>query len=532
MHINRTRSGKNNQHVQVLLRESYREGDNVKKRTIANLSDWSADRIALLEAALHGGEQGAAMVHRSQVGVAGGKAYGALFVLTSLAKRLGIIEALGDSRAAKLALLMAVLRPIKAQSKLGTVALAQNQAIKEVLGIEQFDEDDLYGALDFLQENQESIEDRLFKVRKVQARTVFLYDVTSSYLEGRQNELAAYGYNRDKKKGKKQIVIGLLMDEYGQPISVEVFKGNTGDVSTVQAQLKKLKDRFGVERVVFVGDRGMLKKAQIEEINELSWNYITALTKPQVEKLLEEDVIQLGLFQEELCEVECENRRLILRCNPVRKEEVRRGRQERIEKVLTEGKKLTEKLKTSARANAQKSYDRMVIMAARYAVSLLIKIQLVEGKLVIEVDQGAVDSAEVLDGCYALVSDVPKELYVAEVIHERYKDLKFVEDAFKTLKTGLLDVRPLWHRRADRTKGHVFMCMLSLILTLEMKRALIETGITLKEAIEALNNVQLTEVTFGGKDGVILLPGTLRVDQSKILKAIKVTWSPRPKKLA
>ena len=243
MHIHRTRSS-------ILLRESYREGSAVKKRTLQNITHWSDERIAALEAVLKEDVQGRKFSTIADVELGTGKNFGALFAFASLSKYVQLSDALGESRAGRLALMMAVLRPIKPVSKLGTVAMAQNQAVRELLGISTFDEDDLYGALDWLEKNQESIEDSLFRSRGGQCQTLFLYDVTSSYLEGQQNELAQYGYNRDKKTGKKQIVIGLLKDEHGFPVSVQVYEGNTLDHKTVSDQIKKLKERFGVKRVV------------------------------------------------------------------------------------------------------------------------------------------------------------------------------------------------------------------------------------------------------------------------------------------
>lgn len=531
MHIHRIRSGSRNQYTKVLLRESYRDGNTVKKRTIANLSDWDEQRIAMLEAALRGGIT-ADTFRISDISLGSGKCYGALYAFASLAKRLGITKALGSERRAKLALLMIVLRPIRAQSKLAIVSSAANQAIREILGIEKFDEDDLYAALDFLEENQAAIEEQLFKQRaESSVKALFLYDVTSSYLEGEQNELAAYGYNRDKKKGKKQIVIGLLMDQDGVPVSVEVFRGNTADQTTVASQLKKLKERFGVERVVFVGDRGMIKSAQIKDLKAAGWNYIRALTKPQVEKLLSENVIQLGLFQEEICEIEFEGKRLVLRRNPVRQEKVRQSRNERINKIIAEGERYANSLKSNERAIPQKAYDRLIVMAHKLEVAQFVCVAVEGRNLSVSINREAVEQAQQLDGCYVIESDVPKEAAAAETIHSRYKDLKLVEDAFRTLKTELLEIRPLWHRLAKRTRGHVFLCMLSLMLTLNFRRAIEHMDLTLDAAVESLNSIQISDVLVG-KESVAMLPRKLRDDQSAILEALKLPWGQTPRTLA
>jgi transposase len=513
MHIHRTRSS-------VLLRESYREGSAVKKRTLQNITHWGDERIAALEAVLKEEVHGRKFTNVADVELGTGKNFGALFAFSSLSKYLGLPGALGESRAGRLALMMAALRPIKPVSKLGTVEMARNQAVEELLEISAFDEDDLYGALDWLEKNQNSIEDSLFRSRGGQCQTLFLYDVTSSYLEGQQNELAKYGYNRDKKAGKKQIVIGLLKDEHGLPVSVQVYEGNTLDHKTVSDQIKKLKERFGVKRVVMIGDRGMLKHAQIEELGAIDWNYITALTKPQLESLLEQGVIQLNLFDENICQVEQIGRRLILRRNPKRAEEVGTNRQCRLDKFLALVKEANEKLSRGLRADAQKSFQNVSAAVVRYKLEKFVSLRLDARSIVVTVDDEKVQLAKQLDGCYALVTDLDEKSCSAEIVHERYKDLAQVESAFRLLKSSL-DVRPMWHRRADRTRGHVFVAMLSLLLLEEFQRRIQNLDTTTEAAIDALNNIQLADLKIGN-DVVKKLPGKLRPDQSAILNALKL----------
>lgn len=517
MHIQKMQSTVGNKtYTSLLLRESYREGKQVKKRTIANLTNWAPEMVAVLEASLKGRQ----LVDADSIQIGPGRAFGATFAFASLAKSLRLLDALGSSRYGRLALMMAVLRPIKPVSKLGTIAMARNQAVEEVLGISPFDEDDLYGALDWLEKNQDLIEDSLFQARGGQCQTLFLYDVTSSYLEGQQNELAKYGYNRDKKSGKKQIVIGLLKDEHGLPISVQVYEGNTLDHKTVSDQIKKLKERFGVKRVVMIGDRGMLKQAQIEEIGAFEWNYITALTKPQLESLIEQDVIQLNLFDEKICEVEQEGRRLILRRNPKRAQEVGENRQSRLDKFLALAKEVNEKLSRGLRADAQKSFQKISAAVVRYKLEKFVRLSLDARTINVCVEEEKLQSTSQLDGCYALVTDLHKKDCAAETVHERYKDLAQVESAFRLLKSSL-DVRPMWHRRADRTRGHVFVAMLSLLLLEEFQRRIKKLDTTTEAAIDALNNIQLNELKIG-TNTVKKLPSTLRPDQSAILNALEL----------
>ncbi len=195
-------------------------------------------------------------------------------------------------------------RAIDQGSRLSAVRLAGVHAACDVLDLDRFDEDDLYANLDWLAAHQAEIERRLFAHRHGQQKpALFLYDVTSSYLEGTRNELAAFGYNRDKKRGKRQIVIGLLTDAEGMPLSVEVFPGNTADPATFRSQVRKVAERFGGGEVTFVGDRGMIKSSQVEDLAGHGFHYITAITKPQIETLLRQGVLQLGLFDATLAEV-------------------------------------------------------------------------------------------------------------------------------------------------------------------------------------------------------------------------------------
>jgi transposase len=528
MHLHRLKSKVGSKtYNSILLRESYRDGKQVRKRTIANVTNWPPELIAAVEASLKGQQ----LVAADAIQVGSGKNFGALFAFAHLAKSLRLPEALGSSRAGRLALAMAVLRPIKSVSKLATVAMSKNQAVEELLGVSAFDEDDLYGSLDWLEKNQNTIEDALFKARGGQCHTLFLYDVTSSYLEGQSNELAKYGYNRDKKAGKKQIVIGLLKDELGMPVSVQVYEGNMLDHKTVSDQIKKLKERFGVKRVVMIGDRGMLKQAQIDEIGTQEWNYITALTKPQLESLLELGAIQLGLFDEKICEVEHDGRRLVLRRNPKRAEEVGKNRQCRLDKFLAIAKEANEKLSRGPRADAQKSFQKISAAVVRYNLEKFVNLRLEKRSIEVIVDEDKVKSAARLDGCYALVTDLDKKHCSAETVHDRYKDLAQVETAFRLMKSSL-EVRPLWHRRADRTRGHVFVVMLSLLLLEEFQRRIDNLNVSTQAAIDALNNIQLTEVRIG--DGVVVskLPNSPRADQAKILKALKLRLPSSVKQVA
>ena len=239
---------KDKAYTTIVLAESYREGGKMKRRIIANLTHWPKDLVENFQKLLRGGK----VVNIEEIPFKQGKSFGALSVLHQMAQRVGIDQALGNEREGRLALLQVYARLITQGSRLYTASeWAKNEAVEEILKLSNFNEDTLYANLEWLADHQLEIEKQLFKKMKKKAKTVYLYDVTSSYFEGTKNELAAYGYNRDKKKGKKQIVIGLLCNEDGETVSVEVFEGNTSDVKTVRNQLDKLRNDFGVEQVTF-----------------------------------------------------------------------------------------------------------------------------------------------------------------------------------------------------------------------------------------------------------------------------------------
>ena len=288
MFIQRTqRKTKDKIYHSVVLLENYREGKKVKHRTIATLTKWPKDIVDDLDKLL----KGKATTSIEDMKLSNGKSFGAIEVVRQVAKRLGIEQALGNSKQAKLAMVQIAGRIIAQQSR-NYIAneWVLNQDVEGIFKVSSFNEDSLYANLDWLTENQQQIEKKIFKHRykTSKVKEIFLYDVTSSYFEGTQNELAEYGYNRDKKKGKMQIVVGLMLDSYGYPLTIEVFEGNTSDTQTVTSQLEKLKEIFGIERVIFVGDKGMIKSGQIDEIisDHYKWDYLTTITKAQIKVLI------------------------------------------------------------------------------------------------------------------------------------------------------------------------------------------------------------------------------------------------------
>lgn len=505
----------------VLLREGYRENGRIRMRTLLNLGSWAPDKVEALGKILAGER----LAGEGEIELLSGRSFGGLWVLKELSDRLGITAALGDGRAARLVLFMVLARVINQGSKLASVGWAKGTATKEVLGLARFDEDDLYEALDWLSERQDAIEDELF-LRRNEACDLFLYDVTSSYLEGDKNELGAYGYNRDKKKGKKQIVVGLLTDRKGYPISVQVFDGNTNDPSTMRDQIEKAAARFNAKSATFVGDKGMIKKVQIEHLGDLEYFYITSITKAQIESLMNQGVLQLSLFDSDVVEV-CQDRvRYVLRRNPVRAREVKENREDRLKKALLLLDEEISGLEQSKRRDPNKALRRLIVSIDKLGLSRFITIDLNDRVLSYSVDEKAIADAQALDGCYAIKSDVPKDKLSADEIHDRYKDLIFVEQAFRSMKTALLEIRPIYLRKACRTRAHVFVTMLAYAITHEFQRHTKPLDLTRRQAITMLERIQISEIKVG--QTTITKIAAPDSDQQRVLSALDIKLPSKP----
>ena len=509
------RSAKGNSYTRHLLRESYREEGKVKHRTIANLSHCKPEEIEALRLALRHKKDLAALVNlKDDLRIEQGLSVGAVWTVFEVARRLGIAAALGSTRAGKLALWQVIARVIDQGSRLSAVRLAGSHAACDILKLEKFNEDHLYENLDWLCENQTKIEDRLFvqhqgKPDNETKQRLFLYDVTSSYLEGTENELAAFGYNRDQKKGKRQIVIGLLCDETGMPLSVEVFKGNTRDPNTFAAQVSKVAKRFGGGEVTFVGDRlpvlwtqtgGMIKSGQIEELNREGFHYITAITKPQINSLLNSGVIQMGLFEQQLAEVETsEGIRYVLRRNPIRAAEVARSRQDKLQAIQREADRLNLYLAEHRRAQVEVARGKVQAKIERLRLSGWLRVTAKGREILLNEDSAALTEEAKLDGCYVLKTDLSSRVASKETIHDRYKDLALVEWAFRTSKTVNLEVRPVHVRTALHTRGHVLVVMLSYLIIAELARCWQESEVTVDEGIKQLDTLCATQLLINGK---------------------------------
>jgi len=507
----------------VLMRESYRVGSKVKTRTIANLTHCAPEQVAAIELALkHKGDL-AALGSLREVEVREGQSVGAMWAVYQVARRLGVEKALGRDFQGRLALWQVIARVLDQGSRLSAVRLGQVHAVCDVLGLKRgFDENDLYANLGWLCERQKRIERRLFTARRgAQKPELFLYDVTSSYLEGDKNELGEFGYNRDGKKGKKQIVIGLLCDETGEPVSTEVFRGNTRDAATFSSQVRKAAERFGCERVTFVGDRGMIGSGQIEDLRRVGLHYITAITKPQIRALLREGVIQLELFDETVCEVRHEGVRYVLRRNPYRAQEVAAARADKRASLEELVRRQNAYLAEHPRARVSTAERKVHQKIERLKVERWLDVKAQGRTLELEVDHAVLEEISRLDGCYVLKSDLPRQTADKDLIHDRYKDLGQVEQAFRTCKTGHLEVRPVYVRTERSTRGHVLVVMLAYLIRRALSRAWASLDLTVEEGLDQLKTLCSVEVKVKGGASCLRIPRP-RPQSRRLLGAIQV----------
>jgi hypothetical protein len=469
----------------ILLRESFREQGKVKNRTLANLSAWSSDRVEALRQVLQGRLGPPAPRAGTALEIVRSWPHGHVAALLGSVRRLDLERLLAPTPSPARALVVAMLvqRLIAPGSKLATArSLAEatrTSTLSAVLRLPVVDEDDLYAALDWLLSRQGAIEQALAR-RHLQAGQLVLYDVTSTYFEGRRCPLAKRGHSRDGKRDKLQIVFGVLTNAAGCPVAVEVFDGNTGDPKTVTAALRKVRQRFGLERLILVGDRGMLTAARIREelagVEGLEW--ITALRAPAIQALVHSGALQLSLFdQQDLAEIthpDYPGERLIVCKNPLLAADRARKRQELLaatERDLAVIATATRRAKRPLRGPAPIGL-RVGKVLGRYKVGKHFTIEITDRTFRYQRDEAAIAAETALDGLYVIRTNVPAGRLLAPETVRSYKRLAEVERAFRSLKTVDLHVRPIHHRKADRVRAHVFLCLLAYYVEWHMRQAL------------------------------------------------------------
>jgi transposase len=469
----------------VLLRESYREGDQVKKRTLANLSKLPDDIIDNLKLALKGATLSMNEGIPNHFEVIRSLPHGHVMAILETIKKLGLDKIISEksSRIRNLVVAMIVARIINPKSKLATArgfnSETGSQSLGQLLDLEKADEDELYNALDWLLEKQEKIEKHL-ALKHLESGTLVLYDVTSTYLEGNGCELGKYGYNRDKKKGKTQIVFGLLCSAKGCPIAVEVFAGNTSDGATLSGQIEKVRKGWGIENVVWVSDRGIFTNSKINELVKPieGLDYITGLTKPQIRKLAEVEVIQLGLFdQVNLVEFESEDypdERLIACRNPFIAQKNQLQREALLEAVEKELDLIVQA--TQREKRALKGQDKIALRVGKilnqFKVNKYYNLEITEEGFSYQRKLELIAQETALDGVYVLRTSLESTLMDAATTVKAYKSLSQVEEAFRCYKSIDLKVRPIYHYKGDRVKAHIFLCMLAYYVEWHLKQCL------------------------------------------------------------
>jgi len=477
-----TRSYKGKTYSSVLLRRTYRDGKKVKHETLGNLSHLPAHVIDLIRQAL----KGKSFVPTGDAfEILRTHPHGHVAAVLGTLRRLDL-ESLLSSRQHRrrdLVVAMIVSRIIEPRSKLATAQALDpatlHHTLGELLGVQSAGADELYEAMDWLLTQQDKIETALAK-RHLQEGSLVLYDVTSTYFEGRHCILAKLGHNRDGKKGKLQIVFGLLCNAEGCPLAVQVFEGNTGDPKTLAAQIQKLRERFGLKHVVIVGDRGVIADARIRDdlrsVDGLAW--ISALRAPAIQELVEQKVIELSLFdQRDLAQVTCQmypGERLVVCKNPFLAEERARKREDLLKATQSDLDKIVRA--STRQKNPLRGKDKIGLrvgkVLGRFKMGKHFILHISEESFGYERDEEKIAREAALDGIYVIRTSVPAEKLSAEDTVRAYKRLSRIERAFRSIKTVDLKVRPIHHHLADRVKAHVFLCMLAYYVEWHMRGSL------------------------------------------------------------
>jgi transposase len=458
----------------VLLRESFRVGTKVRKRTLANLSSLSAAQIEGIRAVLNG-EKLAPVEGLFEV--VGSRHHGHVHAVLSAMRSLGFesLVASRPSRERNLAVAMVAARILEPCSKLATTRWWHDTTLPETLGVADANEEDLYAAMDWLVSRQSRIEKKL-AARHLTEGGLVLYDLSSSYFEGTKCSLAAFGHNRDGKRGKLQVNYGLLTDRRGCPVAVSVFKGNTNDPKTLLPQVHKIRDEFRIEELVLVGDRGMISQKQIDELQGMKGvEWITALRTEAIRGLVESGALQMGLFDErnlfELTHPDFPGERLVACRNPELAKARAHKRQALLDATIKEFKKVKGMV---ARGKLRGQADigvRAGKVVNKYKVAKHFDLDIRDDAFEALVNEERVAAEAALDGIYVLRTRLPATRLSADDTVRSYKLLANVERAFRSIKTVDLNVRPIHHRLGDRVRAHIFLCMLAQYVRWHMQEA-------------------------------------------------------------
>lgn len=522
----------------ALLCHKYRENGKIKTKVLTNLSMLPDKALLSLENSLKK-NRGYATVLSDEISVEKVIDYGYFFILTSLLDRLRISEVFDKimPKESSIIKLMIIGKIITRGSKLAIFNWIQrNPFFAEILGVnlKTLKLEDIYHAVGLMPVYQQKAERKWGLYNKTKSKEIFLYDITSSYLEGVQNQLAAFGYNRDKKKGKMQIVIGLITDSEGFPLKIEVFKGNENDHKTVISQLKNLKENFGAEHIIFVGDRGMKIRYNLDKMDELNRSgidYITGLTKDEIKSLIKKGVLQLDLFSKDLVEISEKDTRYVLSVNPIlseNKSRVRGQLRDKFENEINELQQAWQKRKNKNQANLEKikkehknkklvtdfkleqidSYKKRAFeLLKRYKMSSYYSVTISSDSFKTEFHLDQYNNDKNLDGLYVVATSVKKERLNTKQVREHYKKLQHVEHAFRDMKTTRINIRPIFHVNESTTRGHVLISMFSYAIIHHMEQSIFpmlkkinkeeKERLSYKDIEEEVKKIKIVELNIG-----------------------------------
>jgi transposase len=461
----------------ILLRESWRENGKVMKRTLANISDWPPAQVAALRRVL---KNEPLVSPREVFSIERSLPHGHVEVILEMIRLIGLDKMIASRRTRErdLVLAMIVERLIAPSSKLATTRLWHSTTLAQLLNVDDADEDELYAAMDWLLERQPILEKR-FASRHLADSPYVFYDVSNSSYEGHCCPLARLGHDKEGRRGKPIIAYGVLTDAEGRPIAVEVYPGNTGDPSTVADQVEKLKERFGLKRVVLVGDRGTLTQTQIEVLKThpgIGW--ISALRSESIRKLSSDNQLQLSLFDEknlaEIVSADFPGERLIACYNPLLCDERRRKRQELLDATEQKLQKISDEVhrRTKTPLSASDIGQKVGKIINGYKMAKHFEISIADGKFDFKRKAESIARETELDGIYVIRTSETRESLSAEDTVRSYKNLARVEQVFRTFKSIDLQVRPIYHRYADRVRSHIFLCMLAYYVEWHLRKAL------------------------------------------------------------
>ena len=459
----------------IIIREGYREGGKVKNRTIANITHWPAEQIEALRLVL----QGKRVAEVDQVfEKLDSRHHGHVHAVLLAVRRLGLdtLIAAKPCRERDLIVGALVARICEPDSKLAMTRWWQDTTLPELLDLGEVDEDDIYAAMDWLLERQQRIENKLAR-RHLAEGDLVLYDLTSSYFEGETCPLARRGKSRDRKQGTLQVNYGLVADRRGVPVAVSVFEGNTGDSTTLLKQAERVRNEFGIERLVLVGDRGMISQKQIEVLRQSEGvDWITALKSAGIHKLVQGGALQLDLFDErnlfEFVHEDFPGERLVACRNPVLARKRAYKRNSLLEATTRELDKVRGMVERGRLQGADAIGVRVGKVVNKYKMAKHVVLAIDDHAFDFHLDEESITTEAVLDGIYVIRTAVPAEKMTADEAVRSYKDLTGVERAFKSLKSIDLLVRPIRHRTEDRVRAHIFFCMLTYYVYRHMFEAL------------------------------------------------------------